>query len=91
MLYDFIKDQDVYIKDEGYAAVKFLSDKAKEIADSLGIPNHLQEIGDTSACGNPIWSKNTKKGMYECSFDLCEINKIIQVLTSKGLKVESEI
>ena len=82
--------QDVYIKDEGYAAVKFLSDKAKEIAFSLGIPNCLQDLGDTF-CGKPIWNKDTKKGMYECSFDVCEVGKLTQTLTDKGLEIESEI
>ena len=85
-----MQDQDVFIKDEGYAAVKFLSDKAKEIACELGIPNSLQAFGDTF-CGKPIWNKNTKKGMYESSLDLCEVNRAIQVLTDKGLKVETEI
>ena len=82
-----MKDQDVFIKDEGYAAVKFLSDKAKEIADNLGMPNSLQN----SPSWKPVWNKDTKKGSYESCLDLSEVDKVIQILTNKGLKVESEI
>ncbi len=82
-----MQDQDVFIKDEGYAAVKFLSDKAKEIAHSLGISNCLQN----SLSWKSVWNKDTKEGSYESCFEVCEVDKLIGVLTNKGLKVETEI
>lgn len=81
--------EDVYIKDEGFADIKFLTDKAKEVAHRLGIPNQVQSIGDTF-CGKPVWNETTKKGIYSCGFGLSDLKKVVKALTDQGLEINSE-
>jgi len=80
---------DIFIKDEGYAAVKFLSDRAKEVAFSLGISNTLAQFGDTF-CGNPVWNETTRKGVYACGFRLSHLKSVVADFEAAGLVIDSE-
>lgn len=80
---------DVYIKDEGYADIKFLTEKAKETANKMGIPNQLLSIGKTF-CGQPVWTPETKKGVYSCGLKLTHLKKAVRDLKKNGLTVECE-
>ena len=82
-------DTDVYIKDEGFAQVMFLSDRAKDVASALFIPNSLQEFGDTF-CDKPVWNEKTRIGVYRCGFKLSYLNAVVKDLKDAGLTVECE-
>lgn len=85
---------DVYIKNEGYADVKFLTDKAKNWAHNNEIPNGLLEIlhdDETTFCGKPVWTPETKVGLYKTGVKLSCIPGLVKAMKSAGLKVESEI
>ena len=64
---------DVYIKDEGYADVRFVSDKIKQWAYEQKIPNSLASFGK-AFCGEPVWNENTKVGLYKIGIKLSKLN-----------------
>ena len=88
-----MKEPDVYIKQEGYGAFKFLSVKAKEVAHQLNIPNGLEKFGD-EFCGCPVYyfdkPDTHKEGRYTCGVKLAKIDSIANKLRKAGLTVESE-
>jgi hypothetical protein len=87
------QEPDVYVKQEGYGAFKFFSEKAKETAHKLGIPNSLEEFGD-EFCEEPVYYFNKpethKEGLYSCGIKLSHIEKTVNKLRKAGLTVESE-
>ncbi len=80
---------DVYVKEEGYADLRFITDKAKRVAYKLRIPNSLLQIGDTF-CGEPVWTPQNPVGMYQCGYDYENVDFMVKLLRSEGLIVESE-
>lgn len=84
-----MKTPDVYIKHEGYADIKFLTNKAKETAHKLGIANSLTSFGKTF-CGQPVWNPTTKKGLYTIGVKVSALKRICKELKKNGLVIESE-
>jgi len=84
------KETDVYIKDEGYADIKFISLKSKEWAHKNQIRNSLAQFGDTF-CGEPVWYRGMKKGQYTIGVELSNLKPIIEKMKKSNLIVESEI
>lgn len=80
---------DVFIKNEGYADFRFISERSKEVAHKLGIPNSLKSFGDTW-CGQPVWNSKNKTGRYKCGINLDSMGKIVLKLQNEGLTIESE-
>jgi len=84
------KETDVYIKDEGYADVKFLSLKAKKWAHENNIPNSLEHFGE-NFCGKSIWYPGMKEGLYNTSCFLSKLKQLLPKMRKFGLIIESEI
>jgi len=84
------QEYDVYIKDEGYANVTFLSLKSKEWAHKNNIPNSLESFEDTF-CGKPIWYKGMTKGQYTAGVFLSKLKPLILKMKKANLIVKSEI
>lgn len=80
---------DVYIKHEGYAAVKFMSPKAKQWACNNRIPNSLDYFGK-EFCGSPVWNPETPSGLYNCSLSWAQAAKLTKRMRKEGFIVESE-
>jgi hypothetical protein len=80
---------EVYVKNEGYADFRFISDRAKVIAHELQIPNSLAEF--ETFCGQPVWSPESPEGLYKCGFKMGAARRLIRELRSRGLTVETEI
>lgn len=81
---------DVYIKDEGYADVKFISLKAKEWAHKNKVPNSLESFGK-EFCGRSVWYPGMKEGLYTVGIKLGKLGSFIKNMKKAGLKIESEI
>ena len=80
---------DVFIKHEGYAAIKFLTDKSKQWAHDSKVPNSLNEFGDTF-CGQPVWNPNTKKGLYTIGVKVSKLKSVVASMKKANLVIESE-
>ncbi len=87
------QNPDVYVKQEGYGDFKFLTVKAKEVANELKIPNSLHHFGK-EFCGMPVYyhdqPKTHEKGKYTCGIKLAHIERTTKKLRKAGLVVESE-
>ncbi len=81
---------DIYIKDEGYAEVKFLSKRAKEWACKNGISNSLTEFGDTF-CGRKVYIPNRQDGLYQCGVERKHLDILLKKLEKAEMIIESEI
>lgn len=81
---------DFYIKDEGYADVKVLSNKAKIFCDGKGYDNDLLDIGDTY-CGQPVWKPGMTQGMYQFGIKKSQVNRFIKMVEENKFTVESEL
>jgi len=84
------KEFDVYIKNEGYADITFISLKSKEWAHKNNIPNSLESFGDTF-CGKPIWYKGMTEGRYTAGVFLSKLKPLISKMKKSNLVVKSEI
>ena len=80
---------DVYVKDEGYADFRFVTDRAKRVAFRLGLNNDLQACGNLY-CGKPVWNSDTKVGVYHSGQPVNKVHSIIKQLKERGLVIESE-
>ena len=78
---------DVFVKQEGFADVRFLTEKAKEVAHKLGIPNSWKGIADEEH----TWSPKNPEGRYKCGLDYDDALDLIKDLEKEGLIIESEI
>jgi len=78
---------DVFIKDEGYQDVRFVSKKAKQWAHKNKIPNDWEGI--SKDCFD---AKTKKMGLYARSVRLSNkgIHEFISIMENDGLKVASE-
>lgn len=81
---------DVFIKDEGYGDVKFLTDKAKEWAHQNKVSNSLHAFGKTF-CGKEVWYPENRKGLYKHGTVLSDLKGLIEDMEDAELIVESEI
>ena len=87
-----MKEADIYIKDEGYMDVRLHRNlKAQEFCHSLGIENHLLDIGKTY-CGEPVWEPGFKGNNAMFSFALEEDmhDTFLKECRKNGITVESE-
>jgi len=85
-----LNEVDVYIKDERYAAVKFISLKSKEWANKNKVHNNLEHFGN-SFCGCQVWYPGMKEGKYETAVeDMTKLIKLITKMQKSGLKVINE-
>lgn len=85
-------EPDVFIKDEGYAAVKFLSVAAKKLAYESGVSNSLLAVGPTF-CDIPCFDPNKlnfEDSIYQNGMPVPLSLKLSYYFRSKGLTVESE-
>lgn len=81
---------DVYVKDEGYADIKFLSIEAMEWAYGQGVSNDLLEVGDTF-CGKPVWKPGMAAGVFTTAVSPHLLPHIMKAMEIFGLTTESEI
>ena len=80
---------DFYIKDEGYAAVKALTQGAKLFSNDIGLENVLLEVG-TEYCGELVWTPKNNKGVYEFAINPVKVKEFIKMVDKYNLTVESE-
>ena len=73
---------DIYVKDEGYADFRVLTDKAKEICNKNGFKNSLEEFGE--------WSEKKKEGRYSFGVSEKDVFSVIEVMEKEGLTIDSE-
>lgn len=82
---------DIFVKHEGYCAIKFLSDKAKQWAHNAKIPNNLDPYSEKGFCGKPIWNNTTKNGLYEYGATLQAYEAITKAaIKERDFNIESE-
>lgn len=81
---------DFYIKDEGYADVKALSNKAKEFSMQQGWDNTLLHIGD-KFCGHDVWAPGMTSGLYQFGIRRSQLQDFISFVKLDGFTVESEL
>lgn len=82
---------DLYIKDEGYADVRLITDEAKNWAHKLGFENSLIGITpDDTYYGEKVWNHITKTGPYHFSIATHTIHEFMDVIDASGLNYESE-
>lgn len=84
------KTIDVYIKDEGYGAIKALTPKAKLALYSLGFDNELWHFGK-EWCGKPVCQDGKTEGLYQSECGLDRVQETIEIFESYGLIVYSEL
>jgi len=83
------KETDIYIKDEGYADMKFLTQDAKEWAHKMGIPNSLHEFGK-EFCEQKVWYPGMEDGLYQYGIKPFTANNLAIIAETDGLVVENE-
>lgn len=81
---------DIYIKDEGYGAIKALTPKAKLAAYALGFDNELCHFGKTW-CGQPVCQDGQTEGLFQAECGLDQVQEVIELFESWGLVVYSEL
>jgi hypothetical protein len=81
---------DIYIKDEGYASIKALSNKAKLACHALDIDNELLHFGK-EWCGEKVCLPGDIDGLYQAECGLDKVEEIIELFENAGLVVESEL
>jgi len=81
---------DVFIKDEGYADIRFITLKSKEWAHKNKFKNSLEHFGKTF-CGRSVWRPGLEDGLYHTPVDISKMRTIISKMKRHGLQIESEI
>lgn len=81
---------DIYIKDEGYAAIKFLTLRAKVWAHASGYSNTLRQYGKFF-CKKLVWYPGMKEGLYNCGIPVSRVENFIRETKEMGLIIKSEI
>ena len=82
--------EDFYIKDEGYAAVKVVSNHAKEWCLENGFDNSLLEFG-AEFCGQKVWTKGMKEGMYQFALKRSQLPEFFLLIDDSKFTFESEL
>ena len=82
--------EDFYIKDEGYAAVKVVSNQAKLWCLENGFPNSLLEFG-VEFCGQKVWTRGMKEGMYQFSLRRSRLPVFLLMVDEDKFTFETEI
>ena len=83
------EEVDIFVKQEGYHDIKFLTQKAKEWAHEAEIPNALARFGMTF-CGKPVWYFGMNEGQYQYGAIESDAIQILRAAHLAGLKIESE-
>jgi len=86
-----VETVDIYVKDEGYASIRFLTKSVKKWASEAKIPNTLDNYKKDGFCGQPIFIKNKQDGLYRIACGKRDMNNIIKHAKKAGFAVDSEL
>jgi hypothetical protein len=82
--------EDFYIKDEGYAAVKVVSNHAKLWCLENGFHNSLLEFG-AEFCGQKVWTRGMKEGIYQFGIRRSQLAEFLLLVDEDKFTFESEL